>query len=111
MTETLHGVDFEGETKVVFDDDLSEAEEFFAEAMRLTHIVNVEDNRARWIQTAQALFVSMSEVTSQNLVDFCRVNGYGVKALCGYVWIPKHNPDKYDACEACVEEARRRINE
>jgi len=26
-----------------------------------------------------------------------------IVALCGFKFIPQHNPDKYDACEACIK--------
>lgn len=86
-------------------------EEFLEESLRFTHIVSPEDNRARWIQTAQAMFCTMVQVTSQDIVNFCRVNGFAVKALCGYVWVPINDPTKYDTCEACVIEANRRLAE
>ena len=31
------------------------------------------------------------------------VNGTPVVALCGKVWVPTHNPDKYPVCPACKE--------
>jgi hypothetical protein len=31
------------------------------------------------------------------------VNGTPVQALCGKVWIPFHNPDRYPTCPVCQE--------
>lgn len=31
------------------------------------------------------------------------VNGTPVVALCGKVWVPTHNPDKYPVCPTCKE--------
>lgn len=34
-------------------------------------------------------------------VTEARVLGLEVEALCGYVWIPARNPEKYPVCEMC----------
>jgi len=31
------------------------------------------------------------------------VNGTPVVALCGKVWVPTHNPEKYPVCPTCKE--------
>lgn len=58
-----------------------------------THIVNPPNNIHIWREGMSA----------QDVVDVARVKGLKVKALCGYQWIPKRNPEKYDACEACIK--------
>ena len=34
-------------------------------------------------------------------VTEARVFGLEVEALCGYVWVPARNPEKYPVCEMC----------
>jgi hypothetical protein len=29
------------------------------------------------------------------------VSGTPVEALCGYLWVPSHNPDNYPLCSRC----------
>lgn len=59
---------------------------------RRTHIVNPPNNLHIWE-------IGMS---AQDIVNIARMTGMHVVALCGYTWIPKHNPDKYDACDTCI---------
>lgn len=59
----------------------------------LTHIVNPPSNLHIWKQGMSA----------QEIVDIARAKGLQVVALCGKVWVPKRNPDKYDVCLTCVE--------
>lgn len=42
-------------------------------------------------------------ITGQDIVDMARLIGAEVTALCGYKFIPKHNPDKYPACQRCFD--------
>ena len=84
------------------DTDLSTLEDFLAEQMRLTHIVVSEDNSHIDV---------LGDMSAKEIISVARANGLEVVALCGYRWIPVNDPDKYPACEACVEEARKRINE
>jgi len=65
-------------------------------ADRATHIVNPPNNLHIWR-------VGMS---AQDIVDIARVTGQYVTALCGYKWIPKRNPEKYDLCTGCLEIAQ-----
>lgn len=60
-----------------------------------THIVN-------WDMNAHIHNGNLS-MTSQDIVDSARMLGLEVIALCGYRWVPRRNPDKYDACEACMK--------
>ena len=34
-------------------------------------------------------------------VTEARVMGFEVEALCGFVWVPARNPEKYPICEMC----------
>ena len=36
------------------------------------------------------------------------VTGAPVKALCGKVWVPSRNPEKYPICPTCKDEAKKR---
>jgi Protein of unknown function (DUF3039) len=36
------------------------------------------------------------------------VNGTRVRALCGKIWQPGDNPDKYRVCPTCIEIAKER---
>lgn len=59
------------------------------------HVVNPPANTHIWRPGMEA----------QDVVDIARATGQHVVALCGYRFIPKHNPDKFDACERCFEVA------
>lgn len=56
------------------------------------HIVNPPNNLHIW----------RPGMSSQDIVDLARFKGIEVFALCGYRFVPKHNPDKPDACETCM---------
>lgn len=66
-----------------------------------THIINPPENLHVW----------EPGMTSQEVVEIARFRGLVIKALCGYVFIPKHNPDKFDVCKACVEVAGELMRE
>ncbi|MCS4277393.1 hypothetical protein M2390_002599 [Mycetocola sp. BIGb0189] len=34
-----------------------------------------------------------------------RIDGLAVTALCGHVWVPQRDPQKYPVCEACLDAA------
>jgi hypothetical protein len=61
-----------------------------------THIINPAMNL-----DIQHKFGRME--TAQEIVDTPRAFGLEVIALCGFKLIPVHNPEKYDACEACIK--------
>ena len=85
--------------------------EAIAEELRSTHIVTPSDNPSRWVQVAQHRRVSLDRISGQDIVDFCRANGFAVKTLCGYIFIPERDPEKYDACGPCMEIAEQRMKE
>lgn len=60
---------------------------------RLTHIVSPPENPHIFTPGMEA----------QDIVNLARYTGQEVVALCGYKWVPKHNPDKYDACQRCMD--------
>lgn len=44
-----------------------------------------------------------SHYVPKNKLTEAMVNGTPVIALCGKVWVPHRNPDKYPVCPACKE--------
>lgn len=58
-----------------------------------THIVNPPANLHIWKPGMEA----------QDVVDIARATQQYVIALCGKQFVPKHNPDKYDACDPCMK--------
>lgn len=68
---------------------------------RKTHIVNPPKNIHIW-----RIGMSM-----QDVVDIARATGQEVESLCGYRWVPKHNPEKFDVCQACMDIAGQMMSE
>ena len=68
---------------------------------RFTHIVNPPNNLHIWREG----------MSTQDVVDIARAQALPVKALCGYIWVPKYNPEKYPACPTCIEIAGKIIAE
>lgn len=62
-------------------------------ADRKTHIVNPPKNLHIWQPGMEA----------QEIVNIARFTGQEVVALCDYRWVPKHNPEKFDICQACMD--------
>ena len=60
-----------------------------------THVVNPPENMHIWLPGMGA----------QDVVNIARITGQEIKALCGYVFVPKRNPEKYDTCEPCIKVA------
>jgi hypothetical protein len=58
-----------------------------------THIINPPKNLHIWTPGME----------TQELVDIARVTGQEIEALCGYRFVPKHNPEKFDVCEKCMK--------
>lgn len=68
---------------------------------RKTHIINPPGNLHIWRVGMDA----------REIVQIARMRGLPVKALCGYEWIPKHNPENYDVCHQCMATASRLMSE
>lgn len=68
-----------------------------------THIVNPPDN--------PHISYGHPDMEAQEVVDTARRLGIEIVALCGYKFVPKHNPDKLDACEACMKVAEAIMRE
>lgn len=60
-----------------------------------THMVNPPNNLHIW----------KPGMTAKDVVHIARTTGQHVVALCGYEWVPKRNPEKYDACGKCMDMA------
>lgn len=60
---------------------------------RRTHIVSPPENMHIWQEGWNA----------QDIVNHARMHGLEVTALCGYKWVPVHNPEKFEACKACFD--------
>lgn len=59
----------------------------------LTHIVSPPEN----------VHIFQPGMEAQDIVDIARATGQEIKALCGYTFVPKRNPEKYDACQSCMD--------
>lgn len=60
---------------------------------RRTHIINPPGNLHIWTPG----------MTSQDVVSIARLRGIEVVALCGYRFVPKRDPEKYDSCQECMD--------
>lgn len=58
-----------------------------------THIVNPPANTHIWEPGMEM----------KDVVYIARMNGSELVALCGYRWVPKRNPAKYDTCQECLD--------
>lgn len=54
----------------------------------MSHIVSKKDDDTR---TVQAILME------------ARINGTAVEALCGHVFVPSRDPQKYPPCQKCVD--------
>jgi len=61
---------------------------------RRTHIVNAEMNQS---------IALGRDMRAKEIVDTARFLGLEIVSLCGYRWVPKHNPEKFDACNVCMK--------
>ena len=82
-------------TEAIIDEALMPYEEPNDGKNRLTHIINPPGNTHIW----------RPGMKSKDVVDIARMSGQEVVALCGYRWVPKHNPDKYESCRECFKVA------
>lgn len=80
------------------------------EAVSLTDLVPYEDdgNKDRlthMVSPPENMHITQGDpnMEAQDVVDTARLTGQEVIALCGHKWVPKHDPDKYDMCQMCIE--------
>lgn len=71
---------------------IEEYDESPADPDHRTHIINPPAN----------LHIFRQGMEAQDIVDVARVTGQEVTTLCGYTFIPKRDPEKFDVCEACM---------
>lgn len=62
---------------------------------------DVKNHRTHIVNPPMNLHIYQPGMETQELVDIARMGGLEITALCGYVFVPKHNPEKFDLCEAC----------
>lgn len=87
MTVTEQTIDMDIEQSLV------EHQETTTNKHRLTHLINPPDNLHLW----------RPGMPTSQIIDVALARGVAVVALCGFKFLPKHNPDKYPACEACIK--------
>lgn len=61
------------------------------------------DSKAHVVNPSKNLHIWKIGMTSQDIVNIARLTGIHVNALCGYRFIPRHDPDKHAACEPCIK--------
>lgn len=89
------GIGFIDALKPVTTDDVMPYEDN-DDPLHRTHVIRPEDN---------AHILEGASVGAQDIVDMARLTGQEVIALCGYRFVPKHDPEKYEACQACFKVA------
>jgi hypothetical protein len=65
------------------------------------HIINPPMNQHIW----------QPGMTPQDIVNIARLTGKVITALCGYRFIPRHDPDKHPTCDPCLKLAADMITE
>lgn len=63
------------------------------------------DTKAHIINPSMNLHIWQPGMSSQDIVNIARLRGVFVNALCGYRFIPRHDPDKHAACDPCLKAA------
>jgi hypothetical protein len=86
------------------------------EVVELDEIVPFEeptdaDQKAHVVNPPLNTHIWKPGITSQDMVDLARTYGIELVALCGHRFVPKHNPDKLDACETCMKIAGELMRE
>lgn len=88
-TETIIGpveTSIEGlEDLIPYEDD--------GDDTRKTHVIRQHENDHLW----------SPGMTGKDILDLARMTGEFVIALCGFKFVPNHNPEKYDACATCID--------
>lgn len=62
-----------------------------------------KDHKTHIVTEAMNDHIWEAGMNAQDVVDIARAVGEEVVALCGYRWIPKRNPEKYDLCKTCAD--------
>lgn len=69
---------------------------------KYTHIVSPPENHGIF---SFLMRHGNPDPSAKDIVDEARDHGWRVTALCGYSWIPDDDPEKYDACQICMDVA------
>lgn len=89
------GVDLSPLKDDVVEEDLVPYEKIDPRAEYKVHIVNPPDN--------PHISRGFPDMEASEVVRIARAMGWEVVALCGYRFVPKHNPDEInDVCEKCL---------
>lgn len=91
MTQTIHDT---GVREVVETNDQTTEDD------GKRHVIAWQDN----------LHIYKKGMTSQDIVDFARVNGVEVVALCGKIWIPSQQVAGRETCDPCVDLMQAYLN-
>lgn len=93
MTTQIIEHDVLSDEAILHTFDSIEYDESPADPDHRTHIVNPPNNPHIWQPGMEA----------QDVVDIARTTGQEITALCGYTWVPKRDPEKFDICDACMK--------
>lgn len=93
MTTEVHTLPATEETMTVLEEPLIPYEDN-DDPLHRTHVVDSNQN---------GHITNGAEMSGQDVVDTARLLNMEVIALCGYKWVPKHNPDKYEVCQPCMK--------
>lgn len=47
--------------------------------------------------------IRVGDGTAEDIIGLARLKELEVVALCGHKWVPKHNPEKHEACKTCMD--------
>lgn len=61
------------------------------------------NRRAHIVNPPMNLHIWRPGMEGQDIVDLARLTGTEIMALCGFKFVPKRNPDKFDACDVCMK--------
>ena len=69
------------------------------------------NTRTHYVRPYENGHIWQKGMTAKEVVELARINGIEIMALCGYTWVPKLNPDKYDLCSTCNDLAHKYMKE
>lgn len=83
--------------------EIVEVQQTTEELIPYEDVQDYGEHKAHIVNPPKNLHIWQPGMEGQDVVDIARATGQEVEALCGYRFIPKRNPDKYDACRACMD--------
>lgn len=69
------------------------------------------DKKAHLINPPKNIHIWRLGMSARDVVDIARLKGLELEALCGFRFVPRHNPDKLDVCQTCMDLAGIIISE